>query len=143
MAYKLQGYKLEYCSEHIVSYRKMSAGKRMKVVCDSKEDGEAVHSYLKGVYGSKSYDKGLDWEDFTMIFSSKDDRDDAYKDLDGALTEFREANPEHTPMYGTGTGDDPTSPDDSDTEKTDWTTYIIIGAAAAIIIALLIPWKRK
>lgn len=149
MAYKLKGTKLKFVAEHIVSYRKMAAKKRLYIECDDKDSGATVYTYLHGLYGNTGYDKGFNWKDFTMVFSSEAERNKAYEDLNGAYSAYIESNPEiigyepdepdpNNPNNGT----DPEEPDDPETETTDWTTYIIIGAAALVIIILLL-WNPK
>lgn len=44
----------------------------------------------------------------------------------------------HEPAGHNYEGADP----DTDSNKKDLTTYIVIGAAAAVIIALIMPWKK-
>lgn len=112
---------------------------------DSKENGEEAFDYLQDVYSDEcNYNAWSGWfgigdkRDFYLGFVSADARDAVYNDLKNAVASIKNTN-QYQDAYLT---DAPETTDTGDTgKKTDLTTYIIIGAAAAIIIALL--WKRK
>ena len=140
---KLTGQRLDFCSLHIERYNKMTNGRRLYVKCDTKSAGEKVYGYLKAAYDPKSYDKGFNWRDFTLVFKDTYSRDAAFADMDAAIVAYREAHPLPPPSSLSDletTDEDPV--DTSDTPTTDWTTSIGIGAAA-VVIAIILFTKRK
>ena len=144
--YKLNGTKLEYIAENYVSFKKMAAPKRLYVNMGENEIGEKAYGYLSRVYPVKTYDKGFTWADFTMVFNSEKDRNDAYDDMNGAITEWEEAQnaPEPEPEEENPPTEKPTVSEAEEEETkpaVDNSTYIVLGAAAIIIILLL--WERK
>ena len=160
MSHKLKGNNLAYVAQHLVSCSKHSSKRWAKVVTDSADAGSKVYNILKAAYKPSDYSKGLDWEDFSMKFDTVTGRDEAVQDINEAVAEYMEAHPDqldtplddpigsgkddkegYRPGQTTGGGANAT-PDSPEETKTDWTTYIILGAAAAIIIALVV-WKRK
>lgn len=78
------------------------------------------------------------WKNFTVDTKSKDNAEKLVKEIDSCITEYG--------GYGAGSSDsfDYTSTDSGEDSAgaKDYTTYIIIGVAAAIIIALLL-WNQK
>lgn len=146
--YKLTGYPLQLAAECIVTCRKHKTypRKRVLIKVDSKENGERLAGQLQGIYNPKRIaDSDDGWRDFSLVFDSEDKVKSTIEDINGAIRDYLEAHPEVSGYIPDDNqeGSDTPDPDDNDeeTDKTDWTTYIIIGAAAAIIIALLI-WKE-
>ena len=145
--YKLNGSKLAYIAENYVTFKKMAAPKRLYVDMGENEIGEKAYGYLSRVYPVKTYDKGFTWADFTMVFNSEKDRNDAFEDMNGAISEWEEAQnapePEEEEEEDPPT-EKPTVSEDEDEETkpaVDYSTYIVLGAAAIIIVLLL--WDRK
>lgn len=147
---KLKGNALDFCARHITTYRKMTTfPSRLYVYADDKQNGERIYQHLSSAYAPRNYSKGWDWADFELIFNNTDERNSAYSDMDKAITSYRESHPDTDPDYDPDTYE-PTTPtttgtvvSDEDTESPDrdYTTYIIIGAAAIILVMLL--WERK
>lgn len=150
MGYKLNGYKLDFIAENIVTYRKRDAKRRLYVDMGDKSTGETAYGYLAQVYPVKSYDKGWDWADFTLIFESEKDRNDAYNDMNAAISAWKEAeaalnddSPLRPPTpQQPSTTDEEEDEDDEKEKATDLTTYIIIGVAAVAVIILLL-WNPR
>lgn len=141
MAHKLTGKNLEYVSDNMVSCKKHLIDKRgMTVTVADESTGEQVKNRLMSAYAAKDYYKGLGWKDFTITFPTVWQRDEAVNDVNAAVIEYRDMQDDP--------GIEPTEPasiaqpDEEETDKPDYTTYVIIGVAAAIIIAMLL-WRRK
>lgn len=142
MAHKLTGKSLEYVALNVVEIKKATLDKRgMYVKVSDPSTGEQVMQRLKQAYAAKDYYKGLGWRDFTITFPTVWQRDEAVNDANAALIEYFDTNEEPDPTPDPDTPN-PTAPKDEEETKTDYTTYIIIGAAAVVIIALLL-WRRK
>ena len=142
MAHKLTGKALEYVSLNVEEIKKAPLDKRgMYVKVSDPSTGEQVMQRLKQAYAAKDYYKGLGWRDFTITFPTVWQRDEAVNDANAALIEYFDTNEEPAPTPDPDTPN-PTAPKDEEETKTDYTTYIIIGAAAVVIIALLL-WQRK
>ena len=139
-SHKLTGTLLEYAAEHIVVCRAhKNANRRVLIETDDEQSWGRLQSKLKSVYGAKEVlDNSGNDLDFSLKFDSEERRDEVVNDINDAIEEYLNANPETPTNYQPSHDEDD---DDKETEKTDWTTYIILGAAAAIIIALLL-WKK-
>ena len=149
MGYKLKGEQLKYCAEHITAFMKRSNGRRLYVDCDDKDSGKKIYMFLSGLYKPKGVEMGFTYKDFTMVFPSTYERDQAYNDLHGAYTEYVESHhvltdgEEDTPLTQPSPAQPSTPEEPAEKEETkDYTTYIIIGVAVVVIIALLL-WDRK
>lgn len=143
MAHKLTGKNLEYVALNVVEIKKATLDKRgMYVKVSDSSTGEQVMQRLKKAYAAKDYYKGLGWKDFTITFPTVWQRDEAVNDANEALIEYRDTHDEPAPTPDPDTPT-PTMPkDEEETDKPAYTTYVIIGVAAAIIIALLL-WRGK
>lgn len=144
--YKLNGYRLEFVAENVKTFRKKSASRRLYVDMKTKNTGEEAYGYLSEVYPVKSYDKGLGWGDFTMIFDNESDRNSAYNDMLGAIDAYRNVTGTTTSTVNgggsySGNASGVALPGTTATKNRDWTTYLVIGAAAVVILMLL--WDRK
>lgn len=142
MAHKLTGKALEYVALNVEEIKKAPLDKRgMYVKVSDPSTGEQVMQRLKQAYAAKDYYKGLGWRDFTITFATVWQRDEAVNDANAALIEYFDTHEEPAPEPDPDTPN-PTAPKDEEETKTDYTTYLIIGAAAVVIIALLL-WQRK
>lgn len=122
-----------------------------------KDSGAQAYEFLKNVYADEcNYDAWSGWfglgdkRDFYLGFVSPKARDEVYDDIRHALDAYQSTNQYQNDnlngngLSGGGGGNSPTDPDpDTDKKSIDWTTYIIIGAAAVAIIILLWPNKRR
>ena len=110
--------------------------RQVRVKC-VKDTGPEVFNILSQCLKYSSYTKGTGWGDFRMWFGSAEYGRQAKEDIDGWLSEYARkvdggdlgpaANPD-----AAASGEGSVAP--------DCTTYIIIGAAALLIVRLL---KRK
>lgn len=111
---------------------------------DSKETGVEAFRLLKSAYGSDiNYSAyGLDWRDFYVGFTSKGKRDEVYNEIITDLGNYDNSHPNEL-LEGPQNPTEVTVPgDDTFTQpKSDYATYIVIGAAAIILVLLL--WDRK
>lgn len=126
--------------------------RRVLIVTDSEETGKRLAGQISGLYGeNKIATDGDGYKDFSLVFDHNSDKiDKTINDFNGAVSEYIEAHPEEFGYvvngnpendHGNGKPDpetDKPDPEDSEDEKPDYTTYIIIGAAALIIIVLLL-----
>ncbi|MBR3711104.1 MAG: hypothetical protein IKM99_09125 [Bacteroidales bacterium] len=141
---QLTGEPLKFAAEHMTNCRKHGYKKyRVLVSADSNTDGKTLCTYLQQVYkpsGIADYSGG--YRDFSLVFDTVSRRDEVVNDINDAVTAYRMAHPGSAPTNG-GSSTVYTSeePVDVQTNKTGWTTYLIIGAAAVAIIMLL--WNRK
>ena len=120
---------------------------------DNKANGAEAYNILSYRLSSdiRRIDYGIDKRDFTIYFTGGETTAaEIYQKLNNEVEDYRQAHPEVTDPYYT----DPTDPDlqsgtgsgtssvlSSITKSSDWTTYLIIGAAAVAVIMLL--WDRK
>lgn len=84
------------------------------------------------------------WKNFTVECDSQDNAKALVKEIGDCIGEY--SKDDDTPLSGnggTGNGGNQPDPDEPQKEKTDWTTYIIIGAAALALILLLWPKRKK
>lgn len=107
-------------------------------------DGDVTWNIIKRVYNDLLDDtySGLSRKDWTFRTHSEEERDAMFDDLMECREYYRKnyaSEPSNTDPIGLAETDD----DDEKKKSGDWLTYIIIGVAAAAIIALLIPWKKK
>lgn len=147
----LQGSDLEYIATH---YEKISDAYNTQIYfCfDSKESGAEAFDILKRVYAKEcNYDAWSGWfgagdkRDFYLGFNTRYVRNLVLSSITHSVSNFRETHPDAV-YHGGGhpeTVDDNFDPDDDPNNSTDWTTYIIIGAAAMAILILLWPSKKK
>lgn len=153
MSHKLKGNTLAYVATHLVRCRKHASKRcRAVIVADDRESWNKLQQKLTSIYTDASIkdDSGKDC-DFSLVFDNSGRRDEVVADINGAVGEYLEAHPEvDNPDYEPDPDPTPAPTtdtivgegEDEETEtKTDYTTYIIIGAAAAIVIALLV-WKK-
>ena len=142
---KLKGNDLAFIAAH---YEKISKAYATQIYfCfDNKTDGATAFNILKRVYAEEcNYDAWAGWfgsgdkRDFYLGFTTKQVRNDVFDEIIDSISNYRQANPDFSSPDYTYTSTD--SGEDSAGAK-NYTTYIIIGVAAAIIIALLL-WNRK
>lgn len=142
---KLKQNEIQFLAYHLSAYDK-AYSTQIYFLFDTKENGEEGFDLLKRVYGDEcNYDAWSGWfgvgdkRDFYLGFDGKEAREQVYNDIKNAIDSYKSSN-----QYdiNDSTGDLTASGTSNTTTKTnDWTTYIVLGAAAAIIIALL--WKKK
>lgn len=153
---KLNNTILKFMSEHLVECRKRKGNRyRMLIVADNGNNAKQIAIWLKPIYGAISIadDSGND-NDVSLVFDTSPERDEAVRSVNAELVAYGKSHPDayvvpvnDSPSSGTGggggNGGNLTDPDEPEKEKTDWTTYIIIGAAALAIIILLWPKRKK
>lgn len=120
---------------------------------DSKANGAEAYNILSNRLSSDisriSY--GLDKRDFTIIFKGGETKAaEIYPKIVKEIEDYRQVHPEVTDPYYTDPNDPDLQPGSSSgtgsilnsvSKSTDWTTYLIIGAAVVAVIMLL--WDRK
>ena len=151
MSYKLKGQALAFVASHMTLCRAhRNAASRAYVTVDEEDNVSRVMAFLQNTYPVKKFDDtSITDLDFVMVFKDSETRYNVVNDINAAVAEYLEAhpeviNPDYEPPVDNAppASDGEESDEDEEKTKTDWTTYIIIGAAVAIIIALLV-WKRK
>lgn len=137
MAHKLTGQDLEYVANNMKDCKKDPLYKRRMVVrVYSANASNEMKSILERAFNPERSLFEVDG-DVVLKFPYVWQRDEAVRDLNAAVDEYLAT------AYGpTPDPDTPTVPTNETETKTDYTTYIIIGAAAVVIIALLL-WLRK
>lgn len=118
---------------------------------DSVANGEEAYQILYNALrpeGIRSIKYGLDKRDFTIYFNDGESKMiELYPKILKEVEDYRNAHPEVTDPYYTDPNDPDLLPTSSNSSvngtgsKTNWTTYLIVGAAAVAIILLL--WDRK
>ena len=146
MAHYLTGKNLEYVALNVDTIEKHPLDKRgMHVTVADQSTADQVKQRLMAAYSAKGSYNLFGGRDFTITFDKVWKRDEAVADANAAILEYFDAQPDDPP-YGSGNNPDADTTEiegsTAATTKTDYTTYIIIGVAAVIIIALLL-WKRK
>ena len=107
--------------------------------------GEEAFNLLKDVYGDEcNYEAWGGWfgwgdkRDFYLGFTTKQTRDDVYKDIKNALDAYRDTDQYQEEYLGSGSG---TGSSETQTSKAGtWAIYLAIGAVAVIILLLL--WDK-
>lgn len=135
---------MEFAAKHMVLARKRNNKPcRVLVIADSDTNGQRLASYLMNAYHPEDLaDYSGKYIDFSLVFDSETRRNEVLEDLNSTVEEYREQHQEIVPpqdntVYETGGADEGLT----ETKSTDWTTYLVIGAAAIVIILLL--WERK
>lgn len=105
-------------------------------------------SILPNAYGASGIaDYSGGYRDFSLVFDTVERRDDVVKNLNANVNAYRNAHPEIVysgdPETPSGTGTTGTASDPTASKAKDWTTYLVIGAAAVVILLLLWDRKRK
>ena len=138
MSHKLTGKALEYVALNVEKCSKDWLYKRvMNVTVGDASAGKRVCQYLVEAYGPKKYFPVEGWKKFGLRFEYVWQRDQAVADVNAAQSAYFDEEPD------TEEPTDPEKPEKEEETETDWTTYIIIGVAAAVILLLLWDNKRK
>ncbi len=141
--------------------------KEVQVYTSSKANGSTVKGILASAYPSykfyKAEDRGADlagriilnaltlglaepgmaaaqtWKNFTVECDSPENAQKLVKEIGDCIAEY--GDDDETPSAGSdnGGGSDSEEPEAPEKQSTDWTTYVIIGAAALAIVLLLWP----
>lgn len=119
---------------------------------DTKANGTEAYEILTNRLSSdiRTTRYGLDKRDFTIYFNGGENKaKEIYTEIKKEVEDYRNAHPEATDPYyedptgtGSGTGTGSTTSATASKAK-DWTTYLVIGAAAVVILLLLWDRKRK
>ena len=135
---KITGDNLKFVSDHMKSCEKATVNKRRIVVtADNQDNVFRLGHILSDAYMPKrwtiAYTRTV-YLDFEYMWQ----RDQALQEINAEVNAYRTAH-----SNGPGS-DEPTSdsPSGTETKTVDWTTYLLIGAAAAIILLLIWPKKR-
>lgn len=145
MSHKLKGNDLKYAAEHIVVCRQHKRKScRALIETDDEQSWGRLQTKLKDLYGANSVkDNSGDDLDFSLVFDDSGARDKAVNDINDAIEEYIALHPDtdnnfnYTPPQTTTSGE----PEIDTSTSKDWTTYLVIGAAAVAIILLL--WNRQ
>ena len=147
---KLTSDQIKFIAQHYENIDKIY-NSQIKFCFDNKNNGATAFKMLRDAYRSDiaNYRYGTDYRDFRLEFTSRDVRNTIYNDIIDALSAYHSAFGYDTDHYqNIFSGDDNSGPDaatgpgnDQETKSTNWTTYLVIGAAAVAIILLL--WNRK
>lgn len=140
---KLKGEALKFAAAHMTSCRKHGYKKYRVLVCaDSNKDGKTLCTYLQEAYSpSNIADYSGGYRDFSLVFDTVSRRDEVVDDINKAVNAYRDANPGIAPETSPPENPVVDDPLDDQTKSPSWTTYIVIGAAAVVILLLL--WDRK
>lgn len=147
----LKGQTLEYFATHMRSCVKApgSQKRRLRIYADTTDAAEVMGNIANGVFGGISY--GVAPDDVGGFAAVNFDyvwkRDYAVERINKEVSEYRAARQEtllENLLANTNKpeGNNP-DPDEPEKEKTDWTTYIIIGAAALALVLLVWPKRKK
>ncbi|MCR5040051.1 MAG: hypothetical protein K6A94_12050 [Bacteroidales bacterium] len=143
------------------------APRQVQIVCKSKDKGEKVMGAISACQPQWSYyiadsfwDNALgwglvpggqsvlgNWETFRVRCDSKDEASDLVADIGKCIDQYAnyqepdEPSSSSDPGAYTGNGYTGNGGASDTTKSTNWTTYLIIGAAAVAVIMLL--WDRK
>jgi hypothetical protein len=134
---------LKFVAEHMMFCRKHGYKKyRVLIGADSNDNGKRLSTILMDSYGASDVaDYSGGYRDFSLVFDSVARRDQVVKNINANVNAYRDSHPEVVYTYTPSTqGTDPAT-DDEVKKSTNWTTYLIIGAAAVAIFLLL--WDRK
>lgn len=146
---KLKGKALQTVKDNVASVRKSSL-KNVYFHCRSNSGGVEVRDVIRTVYKPEDvtrYNYDLEWVltagmsewiDFRAKFKTESEANECYNEVYAAINSAYAEEP------NTYVLDDDETSDGLGTVTTkakDWTTYIVIGAAVAIILLLL--WNRK
>lgn len=134
---RLKGPDLVFFVEHVTKYR--AAYQTQIYFCfDTKLDGRSAFVMLKRLYADEcDYSAyGIDYRDFYLGFKSKEVRNQVLQDIEECEEQFQM---DYNVDLTLGTSE--TGPDKNKKEEVDWTTYIVIGIAAAVILLLL--WDKR
>ena len=123
----------------------------MLIVADSGANAEQIAMWLEPVFGAvKIADNSGNDNDVSLVFDTSPKRDEAVRQVNAELVAYRQSHPDayvvpvdDSPSSGTGNGDNLPDSDEPEKQPTDWTTYIIIGAAALALVLLMWPKRKK
>lgn len=156
---KLNAYQRQQVGENTTSARKAGSEKIVTVVTPHTSNGEIVAGILKNVYpdynvvSTDSFFSDIslggllgDWTRFRVNCRNKQKATELMQEINSCIEEYN--NPAAT---NTSTNENPTNTTSTTStnevvqttasKAKSWTTYIIIGAALAVIALLL--WNRK
>ena len=132
---------LKFVAEHMTFCRKHGYKKyRVLIGADSNDNGKRLSTILMDAYGASDVaDYSGGYRDFSLVFDSVSRRDQVVENLNANVNAYRDSHPEV--VYTPSTQSTEPATDVVEKKSTDWTTYLIIGAAAVAVIMLL--WDRK
>lgn len=138
------------------------APRQVQIVCKSKEKGKAVMGAISACNPEWSYYKADttwdnllawgavpggqavvgNWETFRVRCSDKDEAKELVSDIGKCMDEYANyQDPDDVSSNGGSYTPDNGTGNDQETKSINWTTYLIVGAAAVAVILLL--WDRK
>lgn len=143
---KLSKKQIAFLSNHLEAMDK--AYKTQIYFCfNDKASGEEAFDFLQDVYSDEcNYSAWNGWfgigdkRDFYLGFVSKQARDNVYNDIKNAKDGYQSTNQYQNENFGSSYDVD-SETETVQTKAKSWTTYIVIGAAAIVILLLL--WDRK
>lgn len=132
---------LKFVAEHMTFCRKHGYKKyRVLIGADSNDNGKRLSTILMDAYGASDVaDYSGGYRDFSLVFDSVSRRDQVVENLNANVNAYRDSHPEV--VYTPSTQGTEPATDVVEKKSTDWTTYLIIGAAVVAVIMLL--WDRK
>ena len=153
---KLTGTNRETILAYCRSVERMPSYHAVQFVCTDNAGGKAVKDVINRVYRPKECVKGntiagfvftagglLDnWRVFRAKFNSDDEADRCLADINNTLNEGYGAD-DYKPGSSGTSGDSGSDGKGGNGEATNYTTYIIIGAAVLLIVLLLMKRKGK
>ena len=111
------------------------------------QTGNWIFGFLTLGVGNAIQAASQTWKNFTVECDSEDNAKALVKEISDCIGKYGADDEDNDPPLsgngGTGNGGNLPDPDEPEKEKTDWTTYIIIGAAALAIILLVWPKRKK
>lgn len=154
MDYKLSNSEIEFLAQALDGVLHPIYNKKIEVFMKNASNGERAARIFSSVFGAKIQNFG-DWKEFDLKFDTMAERDAALAETNAAIVEWRnkwisenheeyvenglpDLEPTDTPVDG---GIDEPGTGGSINRTKDWVTYLVIGAAAIVIVLLL--WDRK
>ena len=156
MGPKLTNSDIEYLATSIDGVLRPYYNRKIEVVMKREYYGEKAARILNSTYGAEIQNVG-GWKEFDMKFDSMSARDEVLAEVNSSIVNWRNQwIHEHQEEYVEGGLPDAPSPSQDDNtgnvgnqdtgntnKKKDWVTYLVIGAAAVVIILMLWDRKRK
>lgn len=139
MSKYLSNKKLDFIAKHLEEIERSGAS-GIYFCFNNKKNGETAYGYLQGVWPDNDTRTGWDKRDFTFFFGDRGKRNEVFEALVKEIQDYKTVHPEV---------DDPLVDDPSDTGEGNGvsgilggsTLYVVMGAAAIILILLL--WDKK
>ena len=135
---------LKFIATHLTELGKSRNGRGVYFLFDTLANGNTAFAVLETVFPDNDKSYGIDKRDFNFLFPSREKRDEVYDQLSSEINDYKVKHDEEIrdkqgkdEDYDTGSDDTP----DTATSGNKTYLYVVIGAAAIILILLL--WDNK